>query len=268
MASFPWLITGTEQQQAITRKIVDAIKFPWHLLTIQGTPEFGWRDLNSGNYSSGELGHHNVDANGDHYEVIQGKLNGRNFIFGVYYPGLCIIYLDVRLVGQYEHYAIETGSAELAHAVDEDLLTDKQRYDIMLLHHNGVPCVDNHSWWEKYSYSAEYDDLLGESFMIDFTYAYSDLGFSNANQFTHNSANVDPAAIRKIIGIERTDAAPTPAPIPAPTPNPTHHHTYVVLGKSKIVHKSTHYDETPRKNMQTFDHMPEGFRACKVCKPH
>lgn len=240
-----WNITGTDQQQAIVREALAKIKFPFERLALPGIPELGWRDLNSGYY------HALIDSPqhelvGDTPEPLLGNLEAvRNYILGVFYPGSARIYLDNALIA-YPEIAQAVVSAEMAHAVDEFLpLSDVQRDAIMATLHGGGH--DEHSWWEKANYWAEYYSLIGESFMILFTKAYSDIPFGNAEDFGHSGANVTAEQIRAIMGIQRTDLVTGP---------------FVNYGKSKIYHRPTHYKKMGWLVVDT-----TGFRPCKQCKP-
>lgn len=260
-----WNLTGTENQQAIVRGAFEKIKFPFEQLRLPGTPELGWRDLNSGTFrvlATGDYahveeheGHHHEDEGenahhpegDDEPEPLMGRFGAeRNYILGVFYPGSARIYIDLALEN-YPEIAQSVVSAEIAHAVDEFLpLTEGQRQEIMAALHGGVP--DEHTWWEKIDYGAEYYSLVGETFMILFTKAYSDIPFGNAGDFVHGGENVSAGTIRAIIGIPRTDEI-----------------RLVRYGKSKIYHKPGH-------RVSKKDPLPvidtSGLRACKVCKPN
>jgi hypothetical protein len=162
--------------------------------------------------------HHDDDGDGvidpDKHEPLMGRLEGREYVLGVFYPYNGAIFLDNALV-DYPHYAQTTVSAEIAHSVDEFIpLTDEQRDEIMKLVNGGDDT--GLTWWEKVDYSAEYYSLIGETFMILFTYAYSDLGFEGADEFVYHGDPSMGEAVRTILGIDRTDAQPA-----LPTDEPT-----------------------------------------------
>ena len=254
-----WTLTGTANQKAIAQAALDKIKFPFDRLNLPGSPELGWRDLNGGGYfMSTEEAHekglpHDHGHTGDSPEPLMGMIDGRRWIMGCFYPVSARIYIDVRCEAHPE-LAWGVVSAEIAHAVDEFLpLTDTQRDQIMSALHPHGP--DHHSWWEKNDYGAEYYDLVGETFMILFTKAYSDIPFGNTSDFTHGGETMTPEAVRSIIGIERTDK-----PVKPPRLG-------VGYGKSKIYHRPTHY---PAKKIswELYGATPsDGYRPCKVCKP-
>ncbi len=230
-----WNLTGTERQQAIVKDALDAIKFPWERIKLPRNPtEIGWRNLNDGTYNQapnpavdqalkvrkheghdpaprkhGDEDHSKPKDPAAHPDVeiepLYGAVDGegRKYIMGIFYPGSGRIYIDNALVN-YPAHARATVSAEIAHAVDEFLpLSDAQRTKIIELLHPDGP--DQHTWWEKVSYGDEYYTLVGESFMILFTYAYSDIEFEGADDFIHPGDRSMAEAVRKIIGIDRTD---------------------------------------------------------------
>jgi hypothetical protein len=248
-----WTITGTTRQQEIAREAFARIKFPFDRLTrLPGRPELGWRDLNSGSYAVAaeekarhHEGHHDTE---DKPDALEGEVDGRRWVMGVIYTQSGRIYLDVRLERSPE-LAMAVVGAEIAHAVDFFLpMTDAMRGELLRLW--GKPGT---TWWEVADYGSEYFRLGGEAFMGEFVKAYSDLPF-DSTPFLHD-AGVEPADVRRILGIERTDYAP-PAPPPVPRP------VAVTYGKSKVYHKPTHY---PRAGKPVND--LTGLKPCKVCKP-
>ncbi len=240
-----WNLTGTAAQQQIVRTALERIKFPFERLTLPGTPELGWRDLNGSDewWTAKGRFHGDDEHDGDRPEPLNGELEGRKWIMGVFFPMTARIFIDIRLAPRPELAAAVVG-AEIAHAVDEFLpMTEGQRAAIMALwHSNGG---DGHSWWEKVDYSAEYYTLGGEAFMHEFVNAYSDIHFGDKTAFGHHDAGCEPADIWRILGIPRADAV-----------------QFVAYGKSKIYHKLTHYDR-PGISLTTLS----GYRPCKVCKP-
>ncbi len=243
----PWNITGTPRQQEILREALDRIKFPWAELSLPGQPEMGWRDLNGSDewwkssVPKGARLHGDALHDGDVPHGIEVIRAGRRMTAGVYFPKSARIFVDTSLEPDPE-FAMSVVGAEVAHAVDEDLITDAQRNAIMELWHKGGD--DGHTWWEKSDYNAEYDNLGGEAFMGEFVKAYSDLPF-DATQFGHHDAGCEPADIRRILGIERTDTS-----------------QFVRYGRSKVYHRMSHYD---RPGIPVPD--ITGYRRCKTCKP-
>jgi hypothetical protein len=207
-----FLLTGTERQKEIVKHALDQIKFPWDRLTFPREPvEIGWTDLNSGTFAKTAKFHQSGTI---------GKINGREYILGVFYTHSGVIYIDNLLV-QYPEIACSTVSAEIAHSVDYFLpLTDQQRKEITTLIHGGDDTDHGHSWWEKYDYSTEYFTLVGEAFMQAFTVAYSDM-FFDSEGWAHALKIEDAPKLRAILGIERTDFVPDPSGTDTRPPKPS-----------------------------------------------
>ena len=247
-----WTLTGTATQQAIAREAFVRIKFPFDRLTVlPGTPELGWRDLNPGMAMAVSLRgahapeHEEERSHGDNHhdgdkphkiEVVLA--DGRHFTLGLIYIVSGRIYIDVRLTS-HPDVAMQTIGAELAHAVDLFLpMTDAQRNELLRLWGVGG------TWWEVQDYGAEYFTLGGEAFMGEFVKAYSDMPFDQS-AFLHDSG-VEPADVRRVLGIERTDAV-----------------QFIRYGTSKVYHKPAHrFRGTPTTITDI-----TGLRPCKVCKP-
>lgn len=252
-------VTGTTEQQNLVIAALDNIHFPWDKLKFPSEPvEIGWRNLNQyASIATGSIGsrmhggaHH--PAGEDKPDTLTGDLEGvRNYTLGIFYIGSGRIYIDLALV-KYPDIAKATVSAEIAHAVDYFLpsFSDAVRDEIMALMHGGDRSDHGHSWWEKHDYGAEYFTLVGEAMMQAFTVAYSDIPFGNASDFTHGITADQAPALRKIIGIERTDKPLT---------------KYEVFGTSSIYHKMDHYDKPGRDGTIITD--PTGYRPCKICRP-
>ena len=280
-------LKGTVDQNQIVVEALDRIKFPFQRLAFpNGFAIIGWANLNGQTASVGEMpsrqhggshAPHGVDSDA---EAIEGEIEGRKYILGVFYPHNGNIYIDNALVN-YPAVAQGTVSAEIAHAVDYFLpLTDAMKTDLSTLVHGGDATDHGHSWWERVSYGSEYFTLVGETFMHMFTLAYSDMELSTEG-WAHKPTKAMAADIRRILGIERTDyvpPAPTPEPVPLPEPTqeppppvqpkptpeppkPEPKQDFVYFGKSKIYHLPKHY---PKKSGKTLSDTA-GFRACKVC---
>jgi len=252
-------LRGTTEQVNIIKTGLDKIMFPWDKLNApSGIFAIGWDDLNSptffkAKWKSAPKLHAGPHAPGDDSpQLIEGEVNGRKYILGVFYPGSGNIYVDTALT-KYPEVAQATVSAELAHLVDYFLpLTDEQRKAIHgLMHPGGVIPTGEAFWWEKVSYETEYYNLAGEAFMQAFTFAYSDMDFDNSG-FSHGITKAQAPEVRKIIGIERTDLAPAQAVT-----------TYKRIGTSKTYHRLTHYENKPGKLITD----ATGLYPCKTCKP-
>ncbi len=241
----PWNLTGTDRQIAVAREAFNRIKFPFGRLTLPGTPELGWMNLNSGTAwaAKGAKLHegkrHGVDS-------LEGEINGRRATLGAIWPDTGRIVVDVSLESQPE-LAMAVIGAEIAHAVDFFLpMTDAMRNEFLRLWN-----VEGSTWWEVADYSAEYFRLGGEAFMDEFVKAYSDLDLGSTGAFIHD-AGVEAADVRRILGIERTDFV---------KPNPK---TFLVYGKSKIYHVPGHYKN---KTNGVPVVSTTSLRACLLCRP-
>lgn len=260
-----WRLTGTSGQIAIAQRAFEHIKFPFERLAqLPGTPELGWRDLNSGSYAIAAEGedrgraHEGHDDDGkDRPDPLVGELEGRRWTMGVIYTLSGRIYLDIRLE-PYPELAMAVVAAEIAHAVDFFLpMTDNQRNELLRLW--GRPGT---TWWERFDYGAEYFSLGGEAFMHEFVAAYTDLHFGDKSSFLHD-AGVEPADIRRVLGIERTDATPPAQPAPMPAPGPDLSKFKHFPGGPDIYHRLEHYGPNRGVPVTTL----EGFRPCRVCRP-
>lgn len=249
-----WHLTGTANQQAVAREAFNRIHFPFDRLSqLPGTPELGWRDLNSGQYAisaedkaRGHEGHH-PDGE-DRADPLVGEVMGRRWVMGIIYTLSGRIYLDVRLE-KMPDLAMAVVAAEIAHAVDFFLpMNNDQRGELLRLW--GKPGT---TWWEKFDYGSEYFRLGGEAFMHEFVAAYTDLDFGDKSSFLHD-AGVEPADVRRILGIERTDIPPPENALEGLKHFP---------GGADIYHRLGHYGLSRGVPLETL----EGFRPCKVCKP-
>lgn len=247
-------LTGTEQQQKIAAGAMDKIFFPWEKLTPRFTYfEIGWRDLNNRTLEGEGLKHEGVHP--EDFDKIEGMLNGKKYILGIFYPYSGHSYIDLALVN-YVATAETTVSAELAHLVDFFLpLSDEHKRELVKLMYGKETGHDPNAWWEKYDYSTEYYGLTGESFMQAFTLAYSDMDF-DASRFRHTITKEEAYRVREILRIERTDYL---APV-IPTPPPV----FKRFGNSQVYHDLDHYGNDPDAH-KIYD--TTGLRPCKVCKP-
>ena len=239
-----WDLTGTSQQQEIVKGALDKIMFPWGKLRLPTAPvEIGW------DYLNGQVRQHGNKHEGA--EPLMGMIDGRKYILGVFYPGIGSIYIDNALVN-YPGAAQTTVSAEIAHSADEFFMTDAMRQQVMKL-----VDIENYedTWWEKVDYNTEYFTLVGEGFMQMFTLAYSDIIFIGAEAFSHRITAEQAPEIRRILGIERTDAA-------QPIQN------YFAKTGSTIFH-DTHKNKyaTTITFATREDAINAGLKPCKVCKP-
>lgn len=253
-------LVGNEQQQAIVADALNRIKFPWQVLKAPtGSFIIGWTDLNNGSFSIYSK-HHSGHKPGEPFAV-EKKINGRNYILGVFYPSTGDSWIDYALV-DYPELAKTTVSAELAHLVDFFLpLTDEQKRELVALMHGDEPhSHDPAEWWEVHDYGKEYNNLPGESFMQLFTLAYSDLAF-DASQFSHSITKEEAPKVRGILGIERTDFVPAPEPAKPKE--------YIHFRGSNVYHTKDHYkrQDKDKELIKESDPAIGVLRPCRVCRP-
>ncbi len=238
-----WTLTGTPSQQAIARQAFDRILFPLYRLTIPGSPELGWADLNTAAaVRAVDVPRSHEEPHGeDRPDALTGvDGQGRRWTMGLIYTESGNIYIDTRLEADPEG-AMAVIAAELAHAVDFFLpMTDKMRGEFLRLWGRGA------SWWETHDYSTEYFTLGGEAFMHEFVAAFTDLNFGDKSAFA-NDVGVEPRDVYRILGIKQTGLVPGP---------------FVTYGKSKVYHRPGHYTK-----MGTLVTNLTAYRPCRVCRP-
>lgn len=234
-------LEGTESQKAILADCFfpmspNYIDFPWHELRDRPSQPItlGWMDLNaamregetrspiSARLDAGPLGvpgHVHIEDGGHEGHAILRRRNkgrGRWFTAGVFWTD-GRIYIDTRCQAE-PALAREVLAAELAHAVDYFLpLTGEQKDLITAVLHPHVE--DEHTWWERHDYGAEYYDLIGETFMAAFTYAYSDIE-PWQDAFTHKVTPEQAAEIAEIVGYVVEEPVEPYEPEPVPTVEP------------------------------------------------
>lgn len=251
----PWTLTGTANQQAISRELFERhLFYPIDRLVLPGRPEFGWTDLNSGAYADmaaekargHEVAHHH--GSGDRPDpLLVRDADGRDWTAGVIWTQSARIYIDLRCEAD-PLFAKSVGGSELMHAIDifDPGFTDAVRNE--LLRRWNVPGT---TWWEVISYAREYYRLAGEAWMHEGLGAYTDLEFGDKSMFAHD-VGVEPEDVYEILGVRRTDYVSPDSFVHFP-------------GGKDIYHKPEHYGPGRGVPLETF----EGFRRCKrkVCKP-
>lgn len=247
-----WSLEGTPAQQQIIRTALDRIRFPWDRLTRTiPRPLIGWDDLSRFAQAAPRAhGEHSHEPTGDPVPIF---IEGREAAAGVFYPGTGRIYLDHSMEAD-PLGAQSVVSAELAHLVDEFLpLSDAQRSSLIaLVHPEGA---DGHTWWEKVSYGAEYWTLVGETFMLMFTAAYTDFSFRWPS-FAHQvSADMVPR-IREIVGVQ-----PLPVVYRIGDRNKYHRETCPVLTRWRKA--GSVITEFSRPDLA----LEVGAGPCRLCKP-
>jgi hypothetical protein len=235
-----------DDQADVLVPAVEAGSFPWSKL-IPGL----LRDVNRDHipvrlsdlsrYGARAAGAH--DHSHDHSEV--HVLEVRHRVLGLFWTDYRIE-VEQSLVKQPDLLA-EVFWSEAAHAIDQAMLTDAQRAEIVVALHPEGP--DEHpAWWERSDYSAEYGTLPGESFMQISVEAYTPLTAT---------INLHHEVTPHVIDVARRILTPELV-MPAP---------FYGLVKSKVFH-DTHERVTREVEFATYDDaVAAGRRPCRVCKP-
>jgi hypothetical protein len=140
--------------------------------------------------------------------------------------------------------------SEAAHAIDQAMLTDAQRGEIVAALHPEGP--DEHPpWWEKSDYSAEYGTLPGETFMEIVVEGYTPLTAT---------INLHHEVTPHVIDVARRILTPELVKAPGPPP-------FFGLWKSEIVHDA-HAGIAREFEWATLAQArAAGRRPCRVCRP-
>ncbi len=78
-------LTGTAKRQGIVIEGLNNIKFPWDAITLPGvTAEIGWANLNDGNWLQVISDKKALAHMKDVPHAIEGKLEGKKYIMGVF----------------------------------------------------------------------------------------------------------------------------------------------------------------------------------------
>lgn len=153
--------------------------------------------------------------------------------------------------------------SEGAHAIDQAMLSDAHRAEIVAALHPHGP--DAHpDWWERSDYSAEYGVLPGETFMECVVEAYTPL---TATINLHHEVTphvID--TVRRILTPEPV-VPPEPPPFPGGPDSGAGSAPYFGADGSKVAHDS--HRGVPREvEWSTWAEVTQaGRRACRVCKP-
>ncbi len=117
-----WNLTGTPEQNLIVQNALNKIKFPFERLSISGSPEIGWKNLNDEKLNNGSIPGLSLGApDPTRQEFLEGaphsveaEIEGREFIAGVFYSN-GNIYIDP-VCQQYPDVAGAVVACEGAHA--------------------------------------------------------------------------------------------------------------------------------------------------------
>ncbi len=251
-------VSGTVDQINLVADALGRGDFPWERLVpgIQAQVGRDYIPLSLSDLSRFAAravggGHGTQDHQHDHGEGEPHVLETRNRVLGLFWTNYKIE-LEVTLEREPELLA-EVLWAEGAHAIDQALLDDQQRAEVERAFHGGVE--DEHTWWERSDYGAEYNHLIGEAFMAGIIQAYTDIA---PTLQLHHVATEDVGQLVRAIVTPDLVAPPTPEPVPT---------RFFGKADKKTFHDS--HKRIPRD--VTFASYQEavaaGRRPCRSCRP-
>jgi hypothetical protein len=166
----PIVLVGTKEQRAFAHYVLGQIKFPFDKLKIT-TAKIQFKEgiMNGGNYGVTDM--------------------------------LGVATIDASLVGNMTT-GVHNIMCEVSHIVDSGWMTDSMRKAIVALVAKGDSRV---TWFPDYNKLNDYSNLISECFHQIFITSYTD--YPNPNRLNFWITSQQAPAIRKIIGLERTDAA-------------------------------------------------------------
>lgn len=255
-----WDLQGTEQQNLLVQRALDACDFPFDLLRPslerEGKQSIAveWADLSR--YTHGADSHEHADE----AHTVSREVDGRMRVLGLFYlPPHTKVVLDSSLVN-HPVLAQEVFLAEGAHAVDYHYMVERglRRHVWNALHIDDhdldldaiVPEAGDighgHSWFDG---PGGYSTWAGEAFMEAFTRAFAP-SIPVTIQLAHPVSAEAAAEIRAAL-----------------LPEPTSGRFFWSGGRSKVVHDE-HRGIEP---VEWFDALAaaeaDGLRPCRVCRP-
>jgi hypothetical protein len=192
-------------------------------------------------------GEHSHDHGHDHDEV--HVLEARHRVLGLFWTDYRIE-IDYFVVDEPD-LAAEVLWSEAAHAIDQAMLTDAQRAEIVAALHPEGP--DEHTWWERpgEDYGAAYNRLIGESAMQIVVEVYTPLK-ATINLHHEVTPHVLDVA-RRILTPELVESA-GPAP-------------FFGLRESRSVHDNHRGIDRQVEWTSLREALDAGRRPCRVCRP-
>jgi hypothetical protein len=244
-----------DHQADVLVPAIDAGSFPWSKLVPGILRDVGrdhiptqLSDLSRyGARAARAAEEHSHDHSHDHDEVHVLEARGR--VLGLFWTDYRIE-CDVSLRDDPTLLA-EVLWSEVAHAIDQAMLSDAQRFEIINALHPEGP--DEHTWWEKLDYGGEYTTLIGESAMEIIVRAYTPLK-ATINLHHEVTPHVIDVA-RRILTPELVEPA---APAVA---------SFFGLRRSEIVHDAHEGIERQVEWPTLADALTAGRRPCRVCRP-
>jgi hypothetical protein len=243
-----------DHQADVLVPAIDVGSFPWSKLVPGILRDVGrdhiptqLSDLSRyGARAASAAGEHSHDHSHDHDKVHILEARGR--VLGLFWTDYRIE-CDQSLRGD---LLAEVLWSEAAHAIDQAMLTDAQRDEIVAALHPDGP--DEHPpWWQRSDYSAEYGTLPGESFMEIVVEAYTPLTAT---------INLHHEVTPHVIDVARRILTPELVEPSAPTVAP-----FFGLRRSKVVHDAHEGIERQVEWPTLADAVAAGRRPCRVCRP-
>jgi hypothetical protein len=245
-----------DHQADVLVPAIDVGSFPWSKLVPGILRDVGrdhiptkLSDLSRyGARAASAAGEHGHDHSHDHDEVHVLEVRGR--VLGLFWTDYRIE-CDQSLRGD---LLAEVLWSEAAHAIDQAMLTDAQRDEIVAALHPEGP--DEHTWWERpgEDYGAAYNRLIGESAMQIVVEAYTPLK-ATINLHHEVSPHVIDVA-RRILTPELVTPVTPVTPV-----------TFFGLRNSKVVHDAHEGIERQVEWPTLADAIAAGRRPCRVCRP-
>jgi hypothetical protein len=242
-----------DHQADVLVPAIDAGSFPWSKLAPGILRDVGRDHIPTQLSDLSRYGARAASAAGehshDHDEVHVLEARGR--VLGLFWTDYRIE-IDYFVVDEPD-LAAEVLWSEAAHAIDQAMLTDAQRAEIVAALHPEGP--DEHTWWERpgEDYGAAYNRLIGESAMEIVVRAYTPLK-ATINLHHEVTPHVIDVA-RRILTPELVEPA---APAVA---------LFFGLRRSKVVHDAHEGIERQVEWPTYAAAVAAGRRPCRVCKP-
>lgn len=264
-----WDLRGTDRQNDLVQRALDACDFPFDLLrpslAAEGKTSIAveWADL-SRYYHGVAVHEHDAGAH-----TIERELDGRMRVLGLFYlPPYTRVLLDSSLVN-HPVLAQEVFLAEGAHAVDYHWMAHSEHMRRAVwnaLHPDEQDVAEGahvpesgdvdhgHSWFDG---PGGYSTWVGEAFMEAFIRVFAPT-IPVTIQLAHPVPTQAAAAIR---------AALLPEPEPEPEPQGPAGRVYWSGKRSVVVHDSHRGIEPVKWYDSLAAAEADGLRACRVCRP-
>lgn len=203
MATSVFVPSGSTSQKQLVNDALARCDFDWNLLLLglryhvgRSTIPVEWADLSrySADAAAAESDHEHAEGEHHHEQahihIEEGGDTGHVLLDGARQAALGLAWysgkvsLDLTLEGD-PPLAHEVFLSEGAHMVDFFYMTPWMRSTVFAAFHNFTNVPHGHGWFEEGG-NHDYWQMVGESFMAGFVYAYSDLT-PTITGFTHKA---------------------------------------------------------------------------------